>query len=258
MMEMAQGTGQGQDTHVPSPAVSAPVQQDHPAAERPERQADERVFTQSDVDRIVGKVKREAAERRIQSEQQPQAQQQHGDAAQRPQTPSNPAAAMPDENAYRKIAAEEAQRLRDQWVQDARTRQEAEYAQRIVQQFTSKLSAGKEKYEDFDRVTAGIQFDRYPNVVHILSAEIDNAADVLYHLSKDEGKMAQLERDAEDPRFQHIALANARKLAQSLKDNEGAAKVRVPNEPLSQMRPSNTGTDNGVMSVRDYRQKYRV
>lgn len=257
MMEMAQGTGQGQDTHVPSPAVTAPVQQEHSAPERP---ADERVFTQSDVDRIVGKVKREAAERRSQSEQPHQAQQQYGDVAQqqRPQQPSNPATAAPDENTYRKIAAEEAQRLRDQWVQDSRTRSEQEYAQRIVQNFTSKLTAGKEKYEDFDRVTAGIQFDRYPNVVHILSAEIDNAADVLYHLSKDEAKMAQLERDAEDPRFQHIALSNARKLAQSLKDNESAAKVRVPNEPLSQLRPSNTGTDNGVMSVRDYRAKYKV
>lgn len=253
-MEMAQGTGQGQDTHVPSPAVTAPVQQEHAAPEKP---AEERVFTQSDVNRIVGKVKREADERRVQPEQH-QAQQQHGDVAQRQQTPAHAASAVPDENVYRKIAAEEAQRLRNEWVQDARTKSEAEYAQRIVQNFTSKLTAGKEKYEDFDRVTAGIQFDRYPNVVHILSAEIDNAADVLYHLSKDEGKMAQLERDAEDPRFQHIALTNARKLSQSLKDNEGAAKVRVPNEPLSQMRPSNTGTDNGVMSVKDYRQKYRV
>jgi hypothetical protein len=47
------------------------------------------------------------------------------------------------------------------------------------------------------------------------------------------------------------------RLSQSIKDNESAGKMRHPNEPLSQMRPSNTGTDNGAMSVKDYRSKYR-
>jgi len=55
------------------------------------------------------------------------------------------------------------------------------------------------------------------------------------------------------------AIVQAQRLSQSLKDNEAAGKVRMPNEPLSQMRPSNTGTDTGAaMSVTDLRRKYKV
>jgi len=131
-------------------------------------------------------------------------------------------------------------------------------AQKTVQNFWNKVLTGREKYQDFDKVIGNVNLSQYPGVVQLLSDVVDNSGDMLYHLAGEEAKMAELQRLAEDPRFQHIAISQAQRLSQSLKDNEAAGKVKHPNEPLSQLRPSNTGTDSGAMSVRDYRNKYRV
>lgn len=93
--------------------------------------------------------------------------------------------------------------------------------------------------------------------MQLLADHIDNSHDVLYEMGKDRFKMSQLEQLAYmSPKD---AIVQAQRLSQSLKDNEAAGKVRMPNEPLSQMRPSNTGTDTGAaMSVTDLRRKYKV
>ena len=85
---------------------------------------------------------------------------------------------------------------------------------------------------------------------------VDNSHDVLYELGKDRIKMANLETLAH--MSPNDAIIQAQRLSQSIKDNEVASKIKTPNEPLSQIRPSNTGTDNGAMSVKDYRAKYQV
>lgn len=253
-MDEANGASQGLDTSVstsgtpsPSPAPSAPVQT-----------AEERVFRQSDVNDIVKKAKYGAVEdyKRLQSTQPDYAREKYGEQDQRPYSQPSSQSHLPNEDHYRKIAAEEAQRLRDSWVQEARTRSEADNAQRIVQSFFQKTLPGKEKYADFEKVTSDIEYARFPNVVQLLAEHIDNSHDLLYELGKDRIKMSNLEQLAlMSPRD---AIVQAQRLSQSIKDNETAGKVRVPNEPLSQLRPSNTGTDSGVMSVRDYRNRYKV
>lgn len=254
-MESSNGMSQGQDTSsspgsVPSPA---PVQQQT----APVTTSDERVLRQSEVNDIVKRAKLSAVDdyKRLQSEQPNYFNQKYGDGVQT-QQPVNQNASTPNETHYRQIAAQEAQRLRDEWVQEARTKSEAEHAQRIVQNFWSKISPGKEKYQDFEKVTGDIEYARFPNVVQMLSEHIDNAHDVLYAFGNDRMKMAQLEQLATmSPRD---AIQHAQRLSQSLKDNDKASKVRMPNEPLDHLRPSNTGTDNGVMSVKDLRAKYRA
>lgn len=251
-MDTANLEGQGQGIS-PSPVLTQPSQE----VQKAPVQAEERLFKQSEVNDIVKKAKHEAEERysRLMTQQPEYAQRKYGDVNSLQPSPGNQNAA-PDENHYRKIAAEEAQRLRDQWTHEAKTKAEAENAQRIVQNFWNKISTGKDKYQDFDAVTGDIEYRSFPNTVQLLSDYIDNAQDVLYELGKDRLKMWQLESLANtSPRD---ALVHAQRLAQSIKDNEKAANVKLPREPLSQMRPSNTGTDNGAMSVKDYRNKYRV
>ena len=156
----------------------------------------------------------------------------------------------------RRLAAEEAQKHFDKVNSDLRSKHEAEQAQKLVQNFWSKIAPGKEKYQDFDAVTGDIEYARFPNVVQLLAEYADNAHDLLYHMGNDRLKMSQLEQLAYmSPKD---AVRQVQRMSQSLKDNETASKTRIPNEPLSQMRPSNTGTDNGVMGVKDYRAKWRV
>lgn len=259
-MESSNGMSQGQDTQVSSPgtmATPAPI----PAPERVPESVTERTFKQHEVNDIVKRAKYGAVEdfKRLQVEQPQYAREKYGlqpDAAKPDLGSSQSAAYMPQESEVRRLAAEEAQRLRDQWLADAKSKSETEYAQRTVQNFWNKVLPGKEKYQDFEQVVGDIEYARFPNTVQLLAEYVDNADDVLYELGKDRIKMANLEQLAHmSPKD---AIVQAKRLAQQIKDNAAAAKVRQPNEPLSQMRPSNTGTDHGVMSVGDFRKKYRV
>lgn len=249
MTELAQGLSQSQDNSTSS-QTPAPVQ----AAPAPEAR-EERTFRQSEVTDIVKRERQEAIDRyqRLQREQPDYAAQKYG-YAQQTQQPNSQSGQF-DEGHYRKIAAEEAQRLRDQWISDANTKHREEMAKKTVQNFYAKVQQGKEKYADFDKVTGEIEFAAFPNVVQLLADHIDNSADVMYELGKDLTKMEVLESMA--MRSPKAAIMQAQRLAESLKANEQAANVRMPREPLSQLRPSNTGMDNGVMSVGDFRKKYK-
>lgn len=254
-METANGQAQG-DTSSPGVITSsAPPAQSQPA---PVQSSDERVFRQSEVNEIVKKAKYGAVEdyKRVATEQPDYASRKYGESGASAQQPTQSQSMAPDENTYRKIAAQEAQRLRDEWVQEARTKSEADAARGIVQTFWNKLAPGREKYQDFDKVTSDIEYAQFPNVVQLLAQHAENAHDILYAFGNDRMKMSQLEYLAsKSPRD---AIVQVQRLSQSIKDNEAASKIRVPNEPLSKLRPSNLGTDNGVMTVKDYRARYRV
>jgi hypothetical protein len=250
MTEMAQGMSQSPDNSSNTPASSSTAST--PQSSIPSN--DERTFRQSEVTDIVKRERNEAVDRyrRLQAEQPDYVAQKYGDAGRHQQPQTNMGV---DENRYRQIAAEEAQRLRDQWTHEAQTRSQEELAQRTVQNFWNKVQVGREKYQDFDKVTGDIQYASFPNVVQLLADYVDNSGDVLYELGKDRTKMAVLENLAMmSPKD---AIVQAQRLSSSLKENDNAKNVRVPNEPLSQLRPSNTGMDNGAWSVGAARKKYK-
>jgi len=254
MNDMANGMGQSQDTNS-QPVVSSGTNESAQPAQS-YNAPEERTFRQSEVNDIVQRAKHdvEARYKRMQTEQPQYLQQKYGETAiQQPiSQPAN------NDAHYRQIAAEEAQRLRDDWIKDAQERTQAENAQRTVQNFWTKIAPGKEKYQDFDSVTGDIDLQRFPNVIQLLGDYVENSHDVLYALGSDRTKMANLEQLALlSPKD---AIVAAKRLAQSIKDNEEATKVRQPNAPLTQMRPSNTGTDSGVKAVKDYRRdpRFRV
>lgn len=211
----------------------------------------EKVLRQSEVNEIVGREKKSAVEA---YKRQQQAESAQYDAPAR--TTHNDSSFLNEER-IRKMAGEEAQRLRDTWVSEAQTRAETETAQRIVKTFYDKISSGKERYEDFDKITSGIRLEKFPNTVQMLAEHCDNSSDVLYELSKNRSKMAQIEQTAE--RFPEEALWDLQRLSESIKSNEAAGNRRTPNAPLSQQRPSNIGTDSGgVLSMKDLKAKYKV
>lgn len=228
---------------------SAPVSSHTPDSSAPS----EKMLRQSEVNDIVGRAKQDAASRavdqykRSQESQQPNYQQNQ--APQQQQGMS--------EERYRQVAAEEAQKIRDQERADYQTRSETDNAQRIVKNFYDKMAAGKDKYEDFEKVTGDVELQRFPNTVHMLAEMVDNPHDVLYELSKNRAKLAQIELTARE--FPQEAVHDLRRLADSIKNNEAATSRRTPNAPLSQQRPSNVGTDSGnnALSMRDLKARYK-
>lgn len=219
---------------------------------------DERVFKQSEVNDIVKKAKYGAVEDyRRQATQRPEyVEQKYSEAAHTQPISTQPIQYGMPEQQVRQLAAEEAQRLRNEWTQEQKSQTDAAAAQQTVQQFWNKISPGKDKYQDFDSVTGDIEYARFPNVVELLARYVDNSHDVLYELGKDRIKMANLEQLAYmSPKD---AIVQAQRMAKSIADNASAQNIKVPNEPLSQLRATNTGTDNGVLSVKDYRARYKV
>src|SRR5579863_1745634 len=252
MTEMAEGISPGQDNQSLPPAPSSPAPESQASSD--DRVLNERVFKQSEVNDIVKKAKYGAVEdyKRISTQQPAYAQQKYGEQQAYPTPPAN---ALPEEH-VRKLAAEEFQRTNSEIAKDAQQKYNMEQAQRVLNTFREKAMLGKDKYQDYEAMVGDIDYSKFTNVVSILADYVDNAHDILYELGRDRFKLVQLEQLAE--RSPHDAIAQAKRMSKAIKDNESASRYKIPNEPLSQLRPSNTGTDNGVMGVKDYRSKYRV
>jgi hypothetical protein len=216
----------------------------------PPIQATEKMVPQSQVNEIVGSAKREAAEKAV-------------EAYKRQNSPTQEPQAQ-DQNYRRGVSEDDITRVTDDRIkqhfskieQEAQERANAEAANRIVGMFRDKIVAGKEKFEDFESVTGNVAMQYYPNVVQLLAEHVDNTADVLYHLAKNRDKLYRLE--SLSSHNSSDAIYEIKRLADSIKANSESSQMKNPNAPLSQQRPSNTGTDSGaVLSMSDLKRKYR-
>lgn len=238
MTEMVTGSSQAQETNVSTPVnnMSTPSESHHATST-----SEEKFFRQQEVNDIVGRAKHEAVERYKRSNESGQNSLQ-------------PNHANVSDDHIKRLAADEAERLRNEWVQDAQRNAQEQEAKKIAGEFFTKLNTGKEKYSDFDKALGDVEFGAIPHVVQLANM-VDNTADVMYELAKHPTKIANIQQLISiSPK---LAYAEMARLSQSIKENETAAKTKFPNEPLSQMRPTNTGTDSGIPSVSDLRKKYK-
>lgn len=216
----------------------------------------ERLLPQSQVNEIVGRAKQEAAERAVEAYKRQQQQSQPNYAQQNDYGYNQSQRALSEDDVKR-LTGEELSRQRDQWAKEYQEKADADTAQRIVNAYKDKIAPGKEKYEDFEAVTNNVDMRYYPNVVQLLAEYVDNSHDVLYDLAKHRTKLAQIEQlCAHNPQD---AIYEMKRLSDSIKANEQTSSVKHANSPLSQQRPSNTGTDSGnSLSIRDLKRKYRA
>lgn len=241
--------GDGQSV---STSPSIPVSSPSPSSER--------TFSQSEVNDLVGRTKAEAVERyerRQASQNQSQNVSDHeprylGQQVQAQQQYSN---APLSQDEIRRLAAEEFQKSRNEWIQESQRSAHEQQAQRIASEFFGKMDAGKGKYDDFDKVVNEVDFSEIPHVVQLANM-VDNTADVVYELSKNPSKIGSLQNLIQtSPK---LAALEMRRLSDSIKNNETAKNFKSPNEPLSQMKPSNAGMDDrSALSVSDYKKRYR-
>jgi hypothetical protein len=211
------------------------------------------MLSQSQVNEIVGSAKREAAERAVEAYKRQQAQAPQASASQQVHEPQS--GRYTSEDDVKRVAGDEIKRHFTQLEQEAQERANVEAANRIVGMFRDKIVAGKDKFEDFDSVTSNVAMQRYPNVVQLLAEHVDNTADVLYHLAKHRDKLYRIEALSEHSPSD--AIYEMKRLADSIKSNEESVNSKQPNAPLSQQRPSNTGTESGSLSWSDLKRKYR-
>lgn len=215
----------------------------------------EKMLPQSTVNELIGHAKREAADkaaaRAVEEYKRSQESQYYSQ-----QQPNQSNQRSMSEDDIARVAGDVLSKQKAAWEKEAQEKAYSEAANRIVNAYNNKISQGKEKYSDFDSVTSNLDMGRYPNTVQLLADYVDNSADVLYELARNRTKLKLIENLGEDDA--QSAIHEIKRLSDSLKANESSGKSRQSNAPLSQQRPSNTGTDSGVLSMSDLKRKYRA
>jgi hypothetical protein len=207
----------------------------------------EKTLTQSQVNEIVKREKANTAER-VRREMEALREQE---ASRAPQNGLDPAAL--EEKIIQRLVemdkkAQEEDRKREQEAQDAERRQQVE---KVASEFWLKMKSGKDQYSDFDEVMTDFDASAFPQLA-FLSAGMENTAGIMYELSKNPTKLAQLNLLAE--RSPKLAEREMKKLSESISKNEEAKAENVsPNAPLSRLKSSNVGADTGKMSLKDYK-----
>jgi hypothetical protein len=123
-------------------------------------------------------------------------------------------------------------------------------------EFDRKWNETKDKFEDFDKVTAPLNIGKMPAIAAPIFNSIDNIGEVLYDIAKrsPDRYLSILTAAIEQP---ELAIVSLQQVSESIKKNNAALAIakKLPNEPLSQQTPSNTGADSGSMSINDYKKQ---
>lgn len=227
-------------------------------------------YTDFDVDKIVAGKKQKAYE------------QGRADAVAEWQKQNNvtphtlggmPQQTQADLERIREVAREEVKQSWQAQQQQIAHEYHSKEGQRIATEINAKLGDAKSRYEDFDKVVTEHAVNAMAPIM-LVANSFDNTGDIAYDLIKNPGKALVIEgylkKANEEYRsgnqqnaqyWQQIALGELRKNSDSIKANHAAvANKSHVNEPLSQLKPSNVGADNGSKTVSDLRRnpKYRV
>jgi hypothetical protein len=216
----------------------------------------EKMIPQSQVDSLVGRVRKETRER-MESE----FQQRKPAEIQQP-NPQQSSASIGNED-VRKIIGEEMQKQRDEIFKQSQIAE----ANKIAHEFMSKIDAGKSEYSDFDETLSNIPLEKIPHIVQ-LAAGVDNTAGVMYELAQNPTKISSiyslLAIDFEAQKSginSNLARKEIQKLSESIRLNKEAKQAKTSNAPLSQLKSSLVGLDNGSddsKTVSDFRKVFRT
>jgi len=198
----------------------------------------EKMLSQSEVNELVGKLKRESYEKGLKegsskATSESSYQPRNNDAA------SN----LLEDDRIRQLIRDESER-----------QTQMNMAKKIADEFTQKIISAKEsnKYPDFEEKVSSLNLPDIPHIVGWANS-LPNTADILYDMAKNPSKFANVMFLSQtSPR---LAFSELQKLSSSIKENEEAVKQPTAAEPLSQLKPSTTGTGNGSMSVSDFRKQ---
>lgn len=209
----------------------------------------EKMLSQSQVNKIVQHEKAKAAE----------AAKRQAEEAYRRELENIQAQGQQHQEARNETVSREtdADALYQQVVQRLQTEAQKQQIERemnnIANSYLSKMQQGKEAYQDFEDVTKGFDPTAYPQLVYLV-AGMDNAADVIYDLSKNPMKLAALDNLA--MKMPHQARAELERLSGSIAQNKQAladAENQQVAAPLDRLQPSRVSGSNGKMSISDLR-----
>lgn len=206
-----------------------------------QQQAQERLYKESEVNRLIGVKKHDAY------------QKGHADGlakAQAPmQAPGDAGANITPEQA-RQLVAEEIQRHQH----EAKQQQDAVMIRNMQQEFINRIADCSSKYPDFNEVMKPLlENEHVPPPLMALALSVDNTGDVIYDMYKNRYKRGEIMNMVNNPNTHLDAISAIQRLSGSIKQNEQAKLQENAPEPLDQLKSSYTGTDNGSYTKSDMR-----
>jgi len=208
----------------------------------------EKMLSQSQVNKIVQHEKAKAAQTiKRDLEERHQRELEQIKSQQQQQTQRN-------ENVPRELDANAIyQQVQEKFNQEMEQRRLKDEVDRVAHSYISKMEQGKAAYDDFEEVTKEFDPTAFPQLTYLVSG-MDNAADVIYDLSRNPLKLAGLDRLAEkNPRQAQSELL---KLSRSIAENRQAQSDENSNQvaaPLDRLQSSRVSGSNGKMGIRDLR-----
>ena len=232
-------------------------------AEVAETTPPEKMLPASQVNELIKKAKRkgeqkmqeqlDAAKQQIEQLQAQQGQQAQGQPQQQPpqQAPQGQAQGVDAQQIQQQVM-----QLMQKQQQEAEEKRHAEQLEQevnqVAQSYFGKMAQGKDMFEDFEAMTADFNPAEFPQLV-FLANQMDNTPAIIYELRKNPGKLADLAVLVE--KSPSMARNELSKLSESIKRNDEAKRnLQEPQDPLTRLKPSPVGTDNGTKTVRDFKQ----
>lgn len=195
--------------------------------------ANEKLLKQSEVNEIVGKVKKEAYEkaRKEAYESFVSIPQSNAGNVNIPEGG--------DINPTRDAIRAEIARIQNESL----AKQNEAWAQQTASQIISKIEAAKSKYPDIESVIDKLNLPENISIVHFAN-NLDNTSEVLYELGKNPAKYANvLALHKTAPKAAADAMFE---LSKTIKQNEEAKAKPPAAKPDSQLNHSNLGIDSGA------------
>lgn len=204
----------------------------------------EKMIPQSQVNKIAAREAREAAEK---ARQQAIAEyeQRIAQQSQQQQQASNQAQSL---GGMQQMSPDQ---IRQMIQQEAFRMSQANWANKIAQDFDAKIKAAKLEDPDFADKYEALNLAEHPKLVLWLNS-MDNTTDIIKDIADYPTKMANIMMLANSG-FEQLAQKEIKKLSDSIKANKQAQQQPSVNEPLSQIKPSTIDMGNGSMSVSDLR-----
>lgn len=189
------------------------------------------------------------ARREIEAEMSRQAQPQ-------PQMPNQGVGGMPqnfDQDQFMSQMREMVMQDLHKQVEEQEKREREAHAQKEYELFLNKMKDGKERYSDFDETIKDFDVNSWPDVA-ALAHEFENTSDIIYDLTKNPRKLADLDsylrRGDRKLAKQQMGL-----LSDSIADNIKAKEEQVAvREPLNRLKSSpGAGAHSGQMGLKDFK-----
>lgn len=215
--------------------------------------ATDKVHSQDELQRIVKREKAEVEERIRREMEAKFAQEINSLKAQQPQSTGLGGMKEPVnvDEIYSKLEAKFEKQMAEKQAKMEKDQHDASM-QRVADNYFAKLKSAGERYNDFDEIVGDFEHENFPQLVYHLSG-MENAGDVIYELNKNPAKLEQIDYWLNKSPQKGLRMLHS--LADSIKDNYTAQTEYTPTTPpLSQIKQSNVGMNNGSMSLEDLKQ----